>query len=81
MAFRTCECDLYGFNNDIMIAYYLINTKYFKIYKEREYKYKEYKYSDKELVSKALKEIDIKFKSKIGESGKIINKRILQKEG
>lgn len=59
-------------------AYYLINTKYFKIYKEREYKYKEYKYSDKELVSKALKEIDIKFKSKIGESGKIINKRILE---
>jgi len=59
-------------------AYYLINTKYLKIYKELEYKFKEYKYSDKELVSNALKEVDKKFKSKIGNSGSVIKKNILE---
>jgi len=57
---------------------YLINTKYIKIYKEIEYKFKEYKYSDKELVSNALKEVDKKFKSKIGECGKVIKKHKLE---
>jgi len=59
-------------------AYYLINTKYIKIYKEREYKFKEYKYSDKELVRNALNEVDNKFKSKLGKSGKVIKKRVLE---
>jgi len=57
---------------------YLINTKYIKIYKEKEYKFKEYKYGNKELVEKALNEIDNKFKSKIGECGKIIKKHVLE---
>ena len=57
---------------------YLINTKYFKIYKELEYKFKDYKYSDKQLVRNALKEVDNKFKSKIGKSGKVIKKHILE---
>ena len=57
---------------------YLINTKYIKIYKEKEYKFKEYIYSDKELIKKALNEVDIKFKNKIGECGKVIKKHILE---
>lgn len=57
---------------------YLINTKYIKIYKEIEYKFKEYKYSDKELITNALKEVDNKFKNKIGNSGIVIKKRILE---
>jgi len=58
---------------------YLINTKYFKLYKEKEYKIKEYEYSDSELIKNALNEVDKKFKNKLGDNGKVIKKKIKEK--
>ena len=58
---------------------YIINNKYIKIYKEIEYKEKKYKYNELDSVNKALLEIDNKFKNKLGDKGKIIDKKILNK--
>ena len=58
---------------------YYIKLPFFTLYKEVEYKLKDYKYSETESLKKALKEVDIKFKSKLGESGKILEKKILSK--
>ena len=56
---------------------YLLNTKYIKIYKELEYKNKKYKFNKSDGIEKALSEIDNKFKSKLNNNGKIIDKKIL----
>lgn len=58
---------------------YFINNKYIKVYKEIEYKEKKYKYNELDSVNKALLEIDNKFKNKLGDKGKIIDKKILNK--
>jgi len=58
---------------------YIIKNKYFSVYKEIEYKLKTYKYNEKESIEKALLEIDNKFKTKLGNNGKIISKKILSK--
>lgn len=58
---------------------YIINNKYIKVYKELEYKEKKYKYNELDSVNKALLEIDNKFKNKLGDKGKIIDKKILNK--
>ena len=58
---------------------YIINNKYIKVYKEIEYKEKKYKYNELDSVNKALLEIDNKFKNKLGDKGKIIDKKILNK--
>ena len=59
---------------------YLIKTKIFSLYKEIEYKNKKYKYNEKESLEKALDEVEIKFKTKLGNNGKVISKKILNKE-
>lgn len=56
---------------------YLLDSKFLKIYKELEYTYKEYEYSDKELINKALDEIDNKFNKKLDSDDKIIKKHII----
>ena len=55
---------------------YLIKTKIFSLYKEIEYKNKKYKYNEKESLERA----EIKFKTKLGNEGKIISKKVLNKE-
>ena len=57
---------------------YLINTRYFKLYKELEYKNKKYKYRNKELIKKALLEVEKKFNNKLNNNGKVISKKILK---
>lgn len=59
---------------------YLIKNKWFTLYKEVDYKLKSYKYSESESLEKALLEIDNKFKSKLGENGKIISKKVMSKD-
>ena len=58
---------------------YIINNRFIKLYKEIEYIEKKYKYNEIDSVSKALLEIDKKFNSKIGNNGKVLNKKILNK--
>ena len=59
---------------------YLIKTKIFSLYKEIEYKNKKYKYTEKESLDKALEEVDNKFKTKLSDNGKVISKKVLNKE-
>lgn len=59
---------------------YLIKTKFFTLYKELEYKIKKYKYNEKESLERALLEVDNKFKTKLGNNGKVISKKVLSKE-
>ena len=58
---------------------YIINNKYISIYKELEYYNKVYKYNELDSIKKSLLEIDNKFKNKLGNNGKIIDKKILNK--
>ncbi len=59
---------------------YIIKTKFFTLYKEREYIEKKYKYTESESIKKALLEIDNKFKLKLNDNGKVLSKKILNKE-
>lgn len=59
---------------------YFIKTKFFTLYKELEYKNKKYKYNNKESLEQALYEVDNKFKIKLGDNGKVLSKKILNKE-
>lgn len=59
---------------------YFIKTKFFTLYKELEYKNKKYKYNNKESLEQALLEVDNKFKIKLGDNGKVLSKKILNKE-
>ena len=58
---------------------YILKNKFFSIYKEIKYDKKKYKYKEKEGIDKALLEIDKKLKEKIGSKGKILDKKILNK--
>ena len=58
---------------------YIINNRFIKLYKEIEYIEKKYKYNEIDSVNKALLEIDKKFNSKLGNKGKVLNKKILNK--
>lgn len=59
---------------------YLIKTSFFTLYKELEYKTKKYKYNEKESLESALLEVDNKFKTKLGNNGKVLSKKVLNKE-
>lgn len=59
---------------------YLIKTKIFSLYKEIEYKNKKYKYTEKESIEKAFDEVEKKFKTKLGNNGKVVSKKVLNKE-
>lgn len=56
---------------------YIINNRFIKIYKEIEYKEKRYKYNELDSINKALLEIDNKFKNKLNNNGKVLDKKIL----
>ena len=56
---------------------YIIKTKYFSIYKEKEYKLNTKIYNEKEGINKALNELEEKFKVKIRDNGKIIKEKII----
>ncbi|MBQ3021030.1 MAG: sporulation protein YqfD [Bacilli bacterium] len=58
---------------------YIFKNRFISLYKELEYKEVEYLYNEEELLNKALKEIDNKFKDKLNNIGKIIDKKILNK--
>lgn len=58
---------------------YIINNRFIKLYKEIEYIEKKYKYNEIGSVNKALLEIDKKFNSKLGNNGKVLNKKVLNK--
>ena len=59
---------------------YKIKNNFFSIYKEKEYKLNKFKYDEEDSLNKALKEVDNKFKSKLGENGKILTKKVLSKD-
>lgn len=59
---------------------YIIKTSFFTLYKELEYKTKKYKYNEKESLESALLEVDNKFKTKLGNNGKVLSKKVLNKE-
>lgn len=59
---------------------YKIKNNFFSIYKEKEYKLNKLKYSEQDSLDKALTEVDKKFKSKLGNEGKILSKKILTKD-
>lgn len=52
----------------------------FKYYKELEYKNILKKYTKEEVIEEALKQVDLKIKSKLKENGKITFKKILKKD-
>ena len=59
---------------------YIIKNKFFAIYKEIEYKEKSYKYNEKDGIDKALLEVDNKFNTKLGSNGRVISKKITNKD-
>ena len=59
---------------------YIVKNNFFSLYKELEYKNKSYVYTDKELEEKALLELKNKFKDKLGDNGKIVEVKVLNKK-
>lgn len=59
---------------------YIIKNRFFSIYKEIEYKEVTKKYNEEEGINKALDNIDKKFKTKLGNLGSIVSKKVLKKE-
>ena len=58
---------------------YIIKNKYFSLYKEKEYIHKKCKYNEEDSLKKVLEEVDNKFSVKLGNNGKVIEKKILNK--